>query len=91
MTIVSILALRPHPLSSIPFDDDLSIVFELEDPFRMSAERIQELAIACSSDYPLASAYLYGLLEQRQLDSLRITSSVMRVGELVAASTDASQ
>jgi hypothetical protein len=55
----------PHPLSSIPLEHDLSVVFECEDLLLMSQARLEQLAAASLIDYPLGSAYLYGLLEQR--------------------------
>lgn len=65
----SILA-APHPLSSIPMDSELAITFELEDLTIMPVTRLEELAIACSREYPVATAYLRGLLEQRLVDGL---------------------
>ena len=84
MKAASILASRPHPLSSIPLDDDLSVIFELEDITQMGLGRLAELVVASYSDYPLASAWLQGFLEQRQLDNVLAYSSVTSVGELVA-------
>jgi len=90
MKAASILAFRPHPLSSIPLDDDLSVIFELEDITQMGLERLAELVVACYSDYPLASAWLQGFLEQRQLDSVLAHSSVVGMGELVAVPVEPS-
>jgi hypothetical protein len=65
----SILA-APHPLSSIPLGSELAITFELEDLTIMPVARLAELAIACSHEYPVATAYLRGLLEQRMINCL---------------------
>ncbi len=53
-----------HPLQSIAIDSELSIVFELEDPFLMSLERFEEL-IRTTVPGELRG-YLWGLFDQRR-------------------------
>ncbi|MFM0531783.1 hypothetical protein PQR13_08980 [Paraburkholderia strydomiana] len=50
----------PHPLSSISLEADLANVFELDDPMPTWLARVEELATACSNDYPVESASLAG-------------------------------
>lgn len=35
--------LPPHPLDGLPPDCELSLVFEMEDPFRMPLDRLESL------------------------------------------------
>jgi hypothetical protein len=54
-----------NPLDSIPFDSDMAIIFEIEDPMLMPQTRLETLATACSNEYPIIAAYLLGILDQR--------------------------
>ncbi|WP_146010187.1 hypothetical protein [Burkholderia sp. WAC0059] len=58
----------PHPLDSVPFDSDLAITLEIVDVLSplTSEARLEELATACLSNYPLAAAYLLGIIETRR-------------------------
>jgi hypothetical protein len=59
----------PHPLSSIPLEADLANVFGRDDPTLMSLARLEELATACSNNYPVESASLCKLIELRLFGS----------------------
>jgi hypothetical protein len=54
-----------HPLESLPGDSDLTLVFELEDPFLMPLARFEEL-IRDTTDATLRG-YLWGLRDQRAI------------------------
>jgi hypothetical protein len=60
---------RPHPLASVPFDSDISIALEIVDVLSplTSEACLEELAMACINDYPVAAAYLQGILETRRI------------------------
>lgn len=53
-----------HPLQSLASDSDLSVIFELEDPFLMPLERFEELIR--STEPGELQGYLWGLFDQRR-------------------------
>lgn len=53
--------LPPHPLDSLPPDCELSLVFEMEDPFRMPLERLESLIE--NSEPGETRGYLFGLYD----------------------------
>jgi hypothetical protein len=53
-----------HPLSVLPIDSPLAIVFECEDPFRMDLDRIEELILATEPGE--LRGFLFGLYDQRR-------------------------
>jgi hypothetical protein len=53
-----------HPLSSLPFDTDLSVVFETEDMWHMSLQRLETLIKRTAPGE--TRAYLYGLYDMRR-------------------------
>ncbi|MGF6877268.1 hypothetical protein [Paraburkholderia sp. MM5477-R1] len=55
----------PHRLAPIPPEADLANIFERDDPTLMSLARLEELATACSNDYPVEPVSLCGLIELR--------------------------
>ncbi|MGF6858215.1 hypothetical protein [Paraburkholderia sp. CI3] len=59
----------PHRLASIPLEADLANVFERDAPTLMCFARPEELATACSNDYPIESVSLCGLIELRLFGS----------------------
>ncbi|NUA26304.1 hypothetical protein [Cupriavidus basilensis] len=56
--------LETHPLRALPKDSALALVLELENPFLMSLERLEEIIEA----EPVSSvrAYLFGLYDMRR-------------------------
>lgn len=57
--------LPTHPLSGLPLDCELSIVFETEDPFRMPLDRLESLIEGTEPGTEM-SGYLRGLYDQRR-------------------------
>jgi len=56
--------LPSHPLSALSQDSDLSCVLDLEDPHRMSLERLEGLITAQPAGE--IRAYLFGLYDMRR-------------------------
>lgn len=54
-----------HPLSSISSDSELSIAFELSDPFHMPLDRLESL-IEGTEPGTEVRGYLFGLLDLRR-------------------------
>ncbi|CAE6697239.1 hypothetical protein [Paraburkholderia domus] len=56
-----------HPIGSISFDHDLSLVFEIEDPLLMSEARLTEvIEQASSAQDVMIRCYLQGVLDHRR-------------------------
>ncbi len=56
--------LLSHPLRSLSQDSDLSCVLDLEDPYRMSLARLEEIiAVQPAGEI---RAYLFGLYDMRR-------------------------
>ncbi|USS46261.1 hypothetical protein NFI99_15120 [Burkholderia glumae] len=54
--------LPPHPLDSLPPDCELSLVFEMEDPFRMPLDRLESLIEGTEPGTEIRG-YLFGLYD----------------------------
>ncbi|APR34326.1 hypothetical protein [Paraburkholderia sp. SOS3] len=57
--------LASHPLSSLSSDSELSIAFELSDPFHMPLDRLESL-IEETEPGTEERGYLFGLLDMRR-------------------------
>lgn len=57
--------LASHPLSSLPSESELSIAFELSDPFHMPLDRLESL-IEGTEPGTEVRGYLFGLLDLRR-------------------------
>ncbi|WP_176059962.1 hypothetical protein [Paraburkholderia sp. BCC1876] len=58
-------AILHHPLSTLPVDSALLLVFQCEDPFLMPLNRIEELIREAKPGSELRG-YLWGLYDQRR-------------------------
>ncbi|MFJ1257032.1 hypothetical protein [Cupriavidus sp. CuC1] len=56
--------LLSHPLHTLSQGTDLSCVLDLEDPYRMPLERLEDLIMAQLADE--IRAYLFGLYDMRR-------------------------
>ncbi|MGS1070548.1 hypothetical protein [Burkholderia glumae] len=54
--------LPTHPLDGLPPDCELSLVFEMEDPFRMPLDRLESL-IESTEPGTEIRGYLFGLYD----------------------------
>jgi len=56
--------LQAHPLSFLPIESTLALVFESEDPFLMSLDRLESLIQETAADD--LRGYLFGLYDMRR-------------------------
>jgi hypothetical protein len=56
--------LQTHPLSSLPIESTFALVFESEDPFLMSLDRLESLIEATAADE--LPGYRFGLYDMRR-------------------------